>query len=156
SSQEKWAVTSARYQPFSFGSRSRAPVIVGLVLSMLTCAVSVASLPALSFAVPATGCCVPSLVTVCGAVHDAMPERPGWSSHVNVTVTSALFQPLSFGSGDCAWVIVGAVLSIDTETVWCSSALPAASTLQYSSVWTPSAVMSALAPVCSEPPSRIQ
>jgi hypothetical protein len=36
--------------------------------------------------------------TVCGAVHDAMPDSPT-SSQLNVTVTAVLFQPAPFAAG---------------------------------------------------------
>ncbi len=73
------------------------------------------------------------------AVQLAMPDPV--SEQVKVTVTSLLFQPFAFLAGDWLCVIVGPVWSIWTWTVWCASSLPALSTLQYSRVWTPSALM---------------
>ena len=95
----KWTVTSVLFQPKSLAAGVRLPVMVGLVLSRLTVAGSVAVLPALSVAVPVTGWSLPSVVTVWGAVQLAIPDRSAWSSQVKVTVTSALFQPLPFASG---------------------------------------------------------
>src|SRR3954471_3143934 len=100
--------TSASYQPAPLAARSGTPLIVGLALSMLTVAGSVAEFPALSTAVPGTGCAWPGIVTGCGPVRLATPESA--SAQWNVTVTSVLFQPLSFASGDWVWPIVGLVL----------------------------------------------
>src|SRR5207302_201331 len=52
SSAVKCTVTSSLYQPAALTARSGAAVIVGLVLSMLTSAVLLAELPALSVAEP--------------------------------------------------------------------------------------------------------
>ena len=68
-------------------------------MSMLTVAGSVAVLPALSVAVPVTVWPRPSVVLVCGSVHEARPESA--SPHVKVTVTLELFQPLPFAAGLC-------------------------------------------------------
>ena len=84
-------------QPFAFGVALSEPVIVGAVLSMLTAFVVDALLPALSTADPDTAWAAPSVVTVCGAVHEAMPESA--SAQVNVTVTFVLFHPAPFGDG---------------------------------------------------------
>src|ERR671933_1610090 len=91
SSQAKVTVTSPLYQPLSLAARSGVPMMVGLLLSMLTVAGSVALLPALSVAVPGSGWSLPSCVSVIGVVQLAMPEPPV-SLHVNVMVTSLLFQ----------------------------------------------------------------
>src|SRR4051812_40676967 len=61
------AVTSVLFQPASLAAGVRLPVMVGLVLSRLTVAGSVAVLPALSVAVPMTGWSLPSVETVFGA-----------------------------------------------------------------------------------------
>ena len=105
-------MTSALYQSFAFGARSRAESIVGLVLSMLTVAGSVVLLPALSVAVPMTDWFWPSVETGWGVVQLAIPDSG--SAHVKVTVTFVLFQPLRFASGAWVWPIVGADLSIRT------------------------------------------
>src|SRR4051794_32154749 len=76
-------VTGALYQPFRFAGGT-APVIVGAVLSMLTVADAVALLPALSEVEPVTVCAAPSVVSVTGPEHDAIPAPP--SLHVKVTV----------------------------------------------------------------------
>src|SRR6266516_676580 len=85
SAQAKLTVTSSAYQPLPFGARSAAAVTVGGVRSMLTVAVSLALLPALSVPVPCTCCPPPSVVTLTGGVQLATPEPA--SVHVNVTVT---------------------------------------------------------------------
>ncbi len=152
-------VTSALYQPrplaarFAFGARSAAAVIAGSVLSMLTSALSVAVLPALSVAVPVTVWSSPSVEITLSAVHEAMPEVA--SAQTNFTVTFVRFQPLAFASGDCVWLIVGDVPSILTVTVLCASALPALSTLQYSSECVPSPLIATLVPLCIGAPSRM-
>ena len=92
-------------------------MIVGLVLSMLTVAGSVAVLPALSIAVPVTGWSPPSVVTVCGAVQLAMPDS-AWSAQVKVTVTSALFQPLPFAAGSSVCADRrGALVDLDRDVL---------------------------------------
>jgi len=45
------------------------------------------------------------VVTVCGALQDASPERVAWSWQANDTVTSLLFQPLALAAGDWVWLI---------------------------------------------------
>src|SRR5205085_1940755 len=82
-------VTASLYHPAPFGARSGAALIVGAVLSMLTTAVLVAELPALSVAVPETCWPSPSVVLETGALQPATPEPP-WSAQVKVTVTSWL------------------------------------------------------------------
>jgi hypothetical protein len=123
-------VTSWLYQPFCAVPVTD-DVMVGLVVSMLTVAGSEASLPALSVTVPVTAWFAPSVPTVWFGPQLATPEPP-LSPQVKVTVTAPLFQPLTFAAGDCAWVIVGGVLSMLTVTVFAGSALPALSVLQYS------------------------
>ena len=128
SAQMNITVTFPLFQPLPFAAGVRLAMIVGAVLSMLTVAGSACLLPALSSAVPVTSWPWPSVVTVCGAVQLLMPASA--SAQVNVTVTSPLFQPAPFASGDCVCLIVGAVLSMETCTVLAFSTLPAASTLQ--------------------------
>src|SRR5205823_1870017 len=119
SSHVQWTVTSPAYQPLAFGAVVALPLIVGAVVSMLMPeTVVVALLSAASTAVPSTGWPAPSVPTVTGSVQVATPERPGWSSHVKVTVTSALFQPPALGDGASACVMDGAVLSTFTSMVW--------------------------------------
>src|SRR5712691_9662729 len=93
-------------------------VKLGGVLSMLTVTLAVAVFPALSMATPLTTWCAASAVSDSSAGHTATPEVA--SEHVNVTTTSVLFHPLSFGLGSATAVIVGGSLSvpmISTEIV---------------------------------------
>jgi hypothetical protein len=72
-------------------------------------------LPALSVAVPVTDWFAPAATICCGVQPPlgSMPESA--SPHVNVTVTSVLFQPYVFPwAGLRRPVMVGTVLSIDT------------------------------------------
>src|SRR5437879_1042055 len=64
-------------------------------------------------------------------------------------MTSLLFQPFAFATGEFVWMIVGFVLSMRIVIVACGSSFPARWTLQYESVWTPSLELAALAPVCA-------
>ena len=82
----------------------------GAVLSMLTKTVAFAVLPALSTAVPTTGCFAASFETVTGAGHDRIPDSE--SEHVKLTVTFVLFQPFAFAAGDAVAVIAGGVGSV--------------------------------------------
>src|SRR5207247_1534292 len=154
SAHEKLTSTSALYQPSALAARSAAALMVGGVLSMLTVAGSLAELPALSSAVPATDCSAPSVVTDFGLVQEATPETP--SAHVNVMVTSVLFQPTVLAAGDWLCVIVGGVLSILTWTVLAASVLPALSTLQNCRLCTPSALIATLVPACWAPASNLK
>ncbi len=139
-------MTSDLNQWLALAVADRLPVTVGLVSSTLTVVSSVAELPALSVAVPWTFCAAPSpLVT--GDVQPAMPEPP--SVQVKVTVTSLLFQPAALATGDCVWLMPGAVLSIFTSTFCWASTLPATSTLHTWSVWTPSVSIVTLVPVAA-------
>src|SRR3954452_5928192 len=135
----KDTVTSSEYQPAALAARSGAPVMAGAVLSMLTVAVPLTLLPALSVAVPVTFWALPSVVTVWGSVQSFRPDRFAWSTHEKLTATSVLFQPLAFWSGDWLGVTLGEERSTLTVKAWASSLLPALSTDQYSTVWTPSA-----------------
>ena len=69
-------------------------------------------------------------------MQDAMPET--LSRQVKRTVTSPRCQPLPLGTGSSVCEMVGELPSMRSSTVLWASALPAWSTLQYSSVWTPS------------------
>jgi hypothetical protein len=89
------------------------------------------------------------------AVQLAIPDRSGWSAHSKCTVTLLLFHPFRFGAGESIGVIVGGVRSIPTFTTWCVSSLPALSTDQNSSVWSPSLEIETLVPVCVAPPSTV-
>ncbi len=120
-------MTGALYQPFAFAG-GETPTIVGAVVSMLNVSFADAVFPALSTAVPLRDCPAPSVAAVCGAVHEAIPDRA--SEQVNVTVTFVLFHPALFATGDCAAVITGAVRSILTVAVFTASTLPATSVLQ--------------------------
>src|SRR3954449_1877790 len=147
SSPSKETVTSSEYQPAAFAFRSGAPVIVGGALSMLTVAVPVMLLPALSVAVPVTFCALPSVVTVCGSVQSFRPDSVVWSAHEKLTATSVLFQPLAFCSGDWLGVMLGEERSTLTVKAWAASLLPALSTDQYFTVWTPSAPTVTVSPL---------
>src|SRR5439155_40419 len=92
---------------------------------MLSVTDAVAWLPATSTAVPVTTWPAPSVLTVMGSGHRAMPLPP--SVHVKLTLTSLLFQPAAFADGLTTALIVGRLLSMlsVTDTVaW----LPALST----------------------------
>src|SRR5262249_58604725 len=65
---------------------------------MVTVAVAVAVLPALSVATPVTGC-DPSAVTVIGSAHLSTPDNS--SEQVKLTTTSDAVQPLF---DDWAWI----------------------------------------------------
>src|SRR3990170_2465699 len=86
-------------------------IMLGGVLSILSVTEALAVLPALSIAVPAITCPAPSVVTVTGAGHDAMPDPGIGSLHVKETVTSVLFQPFALGTGSTAYVMTGATAS---------------------------------------------
>src|SRR5689334_6210876 len=151
SAQENVTVTGRRYQPLPLAARSRTPLTVGALLSMLTVAGSVVELPAWSTAVPGTGICLPSPVTSTGAVQDFSPEPPV-SPHVKVTRTVVLFQPLSFAAGDWSCPMVGAVRSIRTVALLAVSRLPARSTLHTSRSYSPWSVNVTVSPSSSGPP----
>ena len=72
-------MTSPAYQPLALAARSGAPVMVGLTVSMLTVALSVKVLPALSTAVPGTAWSCPSVLTLASGEQVATPESA--SSH---------------------------------------------------------------------------
>src|SRR5207253_469791 len=84
----------------------------GFVLSMLIPVLEIGALtlPALSVQVPGPAVwAVPYALSVTGAVQKSIVDRA--SAPVKVTVTSVLFQPLTFASGNWAAEAVGAVLS---------------------------------------------
>src|SRR4051812_5643194 len=153
--QTKPTVTFALYQPYPLGERSGEPEMVGLVLSTLTVAVSLAVLPATSAACPTTTWDSPSAVTGTGAEQEAMPDRPSWSAQSNVTVTSVLFHLAAFGWGETWWPIVGADRSMRTVADCRDSTLPASSTLQTWSSWMPWVSRVMVLPVWVPPPSTM-
>src|SRR3954451_9813036 len=124
----KETVTPSEYQPAAFAGRSGAPVMVGAALSMLTVAVPVALLAALSVAVPATSCALPSVETVMGAVQSFRPDNSVWSVQEKLTATSVLFQPCAFCPGDWLGVMLGEDRSTLTVKFLAASLLPALST----------------------------
>src|SRR5262249_40403948 len=91
-----------------------------------------AVLPARSRAVPLITWFAPSNDSVTGDGPPAMPDVA--SAHVNVTITSVLFQPATFGRGETVAVIVGGVRSTFTETR-VAAELPAISTAVPSTTW---------------------
>ena len=137
-------------QPFTFATGTT-PEINGAVLSKFTVVEADDELPATSEADPDTNCPAPSDDTTCGDEHDATPEPV--SPHVNETVTSPLFQPAPFATGDCDTTIEGASRSIFTVTTCDGSTLPAKSTLQNSTECTPSSANNTDEPDCTPPPS---
>src|SRR5688500_12133152 len=76
----------------------------------------------------------PSVETIAGAGHVTTPEMA--SAHVNVTVTSPLFQPAVFGGGDTTAVIVGRAWSMLTMTLP-SAVFPARSIAAPLTIWLP-------------------
>jgi len=103
-------------------------VTAGGVLSIfIPLTVELAELPATSEQVPLTDCPAPSPERTVGAggLPGAKPER--LSEHVKPTVTLVLFQPLAFGAGERAPVILGGVLSSLMVKVFAVSILPALS-----------------------------
>src|SRR3954452_1233353 len=155
SSQVNATVTFALSQPNPLGERSGEPEMVGLVLSTLTVAVSLAVLPATSAAVPATVWPAPSVVTGVESEQEAMPDRPSWSAQSKVTVTSVLFHAASFGWGETWWLIVGADRSMRKVADCRDSTLPASSTLQTWSSWMPWMPRVMVLPVWVPPPSTM-
>ena len=117
--------TSVLFHPAAFGGGLTTALIPGRLLSMLSVTDAAAWLPATSTAVPVTTWPAPSVLTVMGSGHRAMPLPP--SVHVKLTLTSLLFQPAAFADGLTTALIVGRLLSMlsVTDTVaW----LPALST----------------------------
>ena len=99
--------------------------ITGGVLSMFKVTLAEAELPATSTAVPDTVWFSPSVVTVIGEVHWAMPDKV--SLQLKLTVTFVLFQPFALACGLEDAVMVGRVLSMLTVRVFVVSMLPALS-----------------------------
>src|SRR5437773_8118135 len=85
----------------------------GFVLSMLIPVLETGALtlPALSVQVPGPAVwAAPSALSVTGAVQKSIVDSA--SAPMKVTVTSVLFQPFAFASGNWAAEAVGAVLSM--------------------------------------------
>ncbi len=130
SPHSKRTVTLSLYHWFALAVRSGVAAMVGSILSILTVAVVLASLPAWSTAVPVTCCPSSLLVSVVESVQLAMPEPFSSSSQVNVTVTFVRFQLRVFGAGSSEARMPGAVRSTFTVAALAVSVLPALSTLQ--------------------------
>src|SRR5205807_2519080 len=128
SEQEKLTVTSVLFQPLVFASGDGLPLMDGFVLSMLIPVLEIGALtlPALSVQVPGPAVwAVPSALSVTGAVQKSIVDRA--SAPVKVTVTSVLFQPCEFASGNWAAEAVGAVLSMLIPLTVALALLPARS-----------------------------
>src|SRR3954447_336033 len=151
SRQRNPTVTSSAYHPLALAARSGRPPIRGATASMLTLALWVKVLPALSTAVPGTAWSRPSVLTLASGEQLATPDSASLQSYA--TVTGLLFQPLVFGAGVTMWPTVGLVRSILTVAVSVASSLPALSTLQYFRLWTPSVSIVSKVPSCWSPPS---
>src|SRR5712691_6360883 len=126
SEQEKLTVTFVLFQPLPFAAGDGLPPMVGFVLSMLIPVLETGALtlPALSVQVPGPAvCAAPSALSVTGAVQKSIVDRA--SVPVKVTVTSVLFQPLAFASGNWAAEAVGAVLSMLIPLTVAVALLPA-------------------------------
>src|SRR5690242_3216522 len=120
---------------------------------MLTVWVRLAVLPAMSLALRVNDWFAPSFDSGTSTGQLAMPDRS--SAHWNFTVTGVRFHPAELGAGATELVIVGSVRSIRTVAVCVASTLPALSTLQYSTVWTPCVPIEKLVPVSASPPSTV-
>ena len=105
----KLTATSVLFHPSALAEGLASAVITGSVLSMFNTTDVVALFPALSTAVPVITCPAPSVVTVIGDGQEAMSEPE--SAHVNVTVTSVLFQPFALGAGIADGVSTGGTVS---------------------------------------------
>src|SRR4051794_12684538 len=109
-------VTSPLYQPAALSGVVGAPTSVGFVRSMLTLStVVVLVLPALSCAFPTTDWAAPSLASVTGSVHPAIPDSA--SEQTKLAVTGPLFQPNPFVAGARLPTIVGGTPSIRSVIV---------------------------------------
>src|SRR2546425_8326135 len=121
-----------------FGRGFGAATITGGVLSTLIGpTVAVAMLPARSTAIAVRHCPAPSAWTTCG-VEPHCATADTLSEHVNVTVTSVLFQPKALGAGVRVPTITGGVLSTRTTTA-CRVGCPDEFVTEQVSVVTPSA-----------------
>src|SRR5436190_1362661 len=108
-------VTSLLYQPVPFEDVVGEPDRLGATLSMLIPpTVAVAVLSALSAAVPVTDWFAALALSVVGPLHVFTPD--GLSEQLKPTVTSVLFQPLTFAAGLRVPVMPGADLSSFTVT----------------------------------------
>src|SRR3989442_12781307 len=114
SAHAKLTRTSVLFQPAVFGNGLTTALIVGRLLSMLSVTEAVEALPATSTAVPLTTWPAPSVLTVTGSGHRAIPLTA--SVHVKLTRTSALFQPAAFGDGLTTAVTFGRLLSMLSVT----------------------------------------
>src|SRR6266581_8929254 len=112
-------------------------VRLGGVLSRLTFTLAVAPLPARSVAVPEATWFSPSLLIVTGGAQLSTPDPA--SEQVKLTVTSVLFQPLAFASGERVAVMMGPDLSMWTVTL-VDAWFPARSTAVPETVCVPSAI----------------
>src|SRR5438876_821011 len=114
SADVKGTFTLLLFQPNAFAGGIADPnARVGAVLSMLIPVLETGALtlPALSVQVPGPAVwAAPSALSVTGKVQESIVDRA--SVPVKVTVTSVLFQTLSFASGNWAAETVGAVLSM--------------------------------------------
>lgn len=112
--QVKLTVTLVLFQPAELGPGEGTAMMVGGVFEMFSVICAVAELPATSVAVPFTTWPEPAVEITCGAVQEEIPESA--SAQRNVTVTEDVFHPAAFGAGDALAVMVGAVLSMFTDT----------------------------------------
>ena len=115
SAKFQWMVTSSLYQPSALALLVAAPLIRGDVLSMLMPVTwAVAWLSATLSAVPLTDWLAPSPLSVVSDGQLLMPESA--SEQLKLTDTSELFQPLAFGAGVRAPLMLGGSLSTWTLT----------------------------------------
>jgi hypothetical protein len=102
-------ITSELFHPAAVGDGLIEALMLGIVLSMFSVTAAVAVFPALSVAVPEITWPAPSLLTITGDGHAAIPLSA--SLHAYVTVTLELFQPKEFGVGIAIAEMVGGALS---------------------------------------------
>lgn len=107
SEQTKVTATALVFHPLDDGAGNAVAVIVGGVMSRLTVTQAEEESPLVSIAFPQNCWSAPSLETATGDGQMLIGFVPG--VHVNVTVTGLLFQPLEFGEGETAAIIVGGV-----------------------------------------------
>src|SRR5262245_33911148 len=103
--------TSELLHPCWVGEGVTVVVTRGGVRSTLPTILTVAVLPALSVAEPTTAWPSPSLSTMIGAEHVAMPNS---SLHSNLTPTGTELHPLAFISGETMARTTGGLLSTTT------------------------------------------
>lgn len=104
--QENVTVTGVLFQPLPDAAGDWLTVMAGGVLSKLTVAHAWVDRPVLSTALPQNDWFAPSVVTRIGEEQLASGFDPG--THVKLTVTSELFQPLAFGAGLTTALMEGA------------------------------------------------